>query len=79
METTAGSKLLISGWWGTARHFNYFGDWLMALAWSLPCGKCLLFFQKSVVDFHYAEVIIFLLVARISNTCHLFSFVSSYD
>ncbi|KAG0205239.1 erg24, C-14 sterol reductase [Mortierella sp. GBA30] len=38
METKAGSKLLINGWWGTARHFNYFGDWLMALAWSLPCG-----------------------------------------
>lgn len=40
METKTGSKLLISGWWGTARHINYFGDWLMALAWSLPCGKC---------------------------------------
>ncbi|KAF9972801.1 erg24, C-14 sterol reductase [Actinomortierella ambigua] len=38
MDTAAGSKLLISGWWGTARHINYFGDWLMALAWSLPCG-----------------------------------------
>ncbi|KAG0293594.1 erg24, C-14 sterol reductase [Dissophora globulifera] len=38
METASGSKLLISGWWGTARHINYFGDWLMALAWSLPCG-----------------------------------------
>ncbi|KAK5814483.1 ERG4/ERG24 ergosterol biosynthesis protein [Linnemannia elongata] len=38
METKTGSKLLISGWWGTARHINYFGDWLMALAWSLPCG-----------------------------------------
>ncbi|KAF9099786.1 erg24, C-14 sterol reductase [Mortierella sp. GBA35] len=38
METGTGSKLLISGWWGTARHINYFGDWLMALAWSLPCG-----------------------------------------
>ncbi|KAF9156954.1 erg24, C-14 sterol reductase [Actinomortierella ambigua] len=38
METASGSKLLISGWWGTARHVNYFGDWLMALAWSLPCG-----------------------------------------
>ncbi|KAF9915376.1 erg24, C-14 sterol reductase [Lobosporangium transversale] len=38
METASGSKLMISGWWGTARHFNYFGDWLMALAWSLPCG-----------------------------------------
>ncbi|KNE54127.1 hypothetical protein AMAG_00129 [Allomyces macrogynus ATCC 38327] len=38
METAAGSKLLISGWWGRARHINYFGDWLMSVAWSLPCG-----------------------------------------
>lgn len=43
METATGSKLLISGWWGTARHINYFGDWLMALAWSLPCGKFCIF------------------------------------
>ncbi|CAO3572174.1 unnamed protein product [Mortierella alpina] len=38
IETESGSKLMISGWWGTARHFNYFGDWIMALTWSLPCG-----------------------------------------
>ncbi|KAG0262016.1 erg24, C-14 sterol reductase [Mortierella polycephala] len=38
LETGAGSKLLINGWWGTARHINYMGDWMMALAWSLPCG-----------------------------------------
>ena len=38
METQSGSKLLISGWWGTARHINYFGDWVMAWAWCLPTG-----------------------------------------
>ncbi|KAL1916720.1 uncharacterized protein VTP21DRAFT_5424 [Calcarisporiella thermophila] len=38
IETKTGSKLLISGWWGVARHINYLGDLLMALAWSLPCG-----------------------------------------
>jgi protein-S-isoprenylcysteine O-methyltransferase Ste14 len=38
METEAGSKLLISGWWGKARHINYTGDWLMGLSWCLPCG-----------------------------------------
>ena len=38
METEAGSKLLISGWWGMARHINYTGDWLMGLSWCLPCG-----------------------------------------
>ncbi|KIM78549.1 hypothetical protein PILCRDRAFT_824465 [Piloderma croceum F 1598] len=36
--TASGSKLLTSGWWGRSRHPNYFGDLLMALAWSLPTG-----------------------------------------
>ncbi|KIJ64380.1 hypothetical protein HYDPIDRAFT_154843 [Hydnomerulius pinastri MD-312] len=36
--TEKGSKLLTSGWWGRSRHPNYFGDILMALAWSLPTG-----------------------------------------
>ncbi|KAI8609167.1 ergosterol biosynthesis ERG4/ERG24 [Chytriomyces sp. MP71] len=38
MKTASGSKLLISGWWGVARHINYTGDWIMALAWCLPTG-----------------------------------------
>jgi protein-S-isoprenylcysteine O-methyltransferase Ste14 len=38
MQTESGSKLLISGWWGVARHINYTGDWLMGLSWCLPCG-----------------------------------------
>ncbi|KAI9262688.1 ergosterol biosynthesis ERG4/ERG24 [Sporodiniella umbellata] len=38
METQSGTKLITSSWWGKARHINYFGDWLMALSWSLPCG-----------------------------------------
>ncbi|KAK7061207.1 glycosyltransferase family 2 protein [Favolaschia claudopus] len=36
ITTELGSKLLTSGWWGRCRHPNYFGDLLMALAWSLP-------------------------------------------
>ncbi|KAJ7880741.1 ERG4/ERG24 ergosterol biosynthesis protein [Mycena olivaceomarginata] len=36
--TESGSKLLISGWWGRSRHPNYFGDFLMALAWSFLTG-----------------------------------------
>ena len=35
--TARGSLLLVSGWWGMARHMNYFGDLLMGLAWCLPC------------------------------------------
>ncbi|KAL4065495.1 ergosterol biosynthesis ERG4/ERG24 [Scleroderma yunnanense] len=38
ITTERGSKLLISGWWGVSRHPNYFGDLLMAFAWSLPTG-----------------------------------------
>lgn len=38
LKTKRGTNLLISGWWGIARHINYFGDWLMAWAWCLPCG-----------------------------------------
>lgn len=32
------SKLLTSGWWGTARHMNYTGDLLFSLSYSLACG-----------------------------------------
>ncbi|KAL7268992.1 erg24, C-14 sterol reductase [Rhizina undulata] len=38
IETKSGSRLLITGWWGIARHINYFGDWIMAWAWCLPTG-----------------------------------------
>lgn len=38
LTTEKGSKLITSGWWGRSRHPNYFGDILMALAWSLPTG-----------------------------------------
>ena len=38
IETSSGSKLLISGWWGTARHINYLGDWIMAWSYCLPTG-----------------------------------------
>jgi protein-S-isoprenylcysteine O-methyltransferase Ste14 len=36
IETAAGSKLLTSGWWGTARHINYLGDWFMSWSYVLP-------------------------------------------
>ena len=38
MDTAAGSRLLVSGWWGTARHINYLGDFIMAWSYSLPTG-----------------------------------------
>jgi hypothetical protein len=30
LKTERGTQLIVSGWWGIARHINYFGDWLMA-------------------------------------------------
>jgi Delta14-sterol reductase len=38
INTKTGSKLLVSGWWGRARHINYLGDWLMSWAYCLPTG-----------------------------------------
>ncbi|KAI1859523.1 uncharacterized protein JN550_012041 [Neoarthrinium moseri] len=38
IETKTGSRLLISGWWGVARHINYLGDWIQGLPYSLPTG-----------------------------------------
>lgn len=38
IRTARGSLLLTSGWWGMARHINYFGDLIMALTWCLCCG-----------------------------------------
>jgi delta14-sterol reductase/lamin-B receptor len=38
IETGRGTRLLASGWWGLARHANYLGDLMMALAWCAACG-----------------------------------------
>lgn len=38
LRTATGSRLITSGWWGTARHINYLGDWLLGLAACLACG-----------------------------------------
>jgi delta14-sterol reductase len=49
IETASGSKLLISGWWGTARHINYFGDWIQSWAYCLPTGIAGYLIQHSSV------------------------------
>lgn len=36
ITTSTGSKLLVTGWWGRARHINYFGDWLLSWSYCLP-------------------------------------------
>lgn len=35
---TVGGRLLVSGYWSWARHSNYLGDILLAIAYSMPCG-----------------------------------------
>lgn len=47
LKTQRGTALLVSGWWGLARHTNYLGDLMMALAWCLACGF------SSIVPYFY--------------------------
>lgn len=58
IQTASGSKLLISGWWGMARHMNYTGDLLMGLAWCLPCGV------QSIIPYFYFVYFTTLLLHR---------------
>jgi Delta14-sterol reductase len=60
METSSGSKLLISGWWGTARHINYLGDWFMSWSFVLPTGLAGYVIRRTVLpdsDGHFAHVV----------------------
>ena len=49
LPTARGTRLIVSGWWGVARHVNYLGDWLMGWAWCLPTG-----FQSIIPYFYVA-------------------------
>eukprot|EP00241_Pyramimonas_parkeae_P006341 CAMPEP_0114241128 /NCGR_PEP_ID=MMETSP0058-20121206/9472_1 /TAXON_ID=36894 /ORGANISM="Pyramimonas parkeae, CCMP726" /LENGTH=424 /DNA_ID=CAMNT_0001353643 /DNA_START=11 /DNA_END=1285 /DNA_ORIENTATION=+ len=63
LKTESGRQLMISGWWGISRHINYFGDWLMGLAWCLPCGA-------QPVAFFYAIYFAVLLIHRDGRDGH---------
>jgi len=58
LETKNGKKLIISGWWGLARHINYTGDWMMGWAWCLPCGF------GSIIPYFYVAYFGTLLIHR---------------
>ncbi|XP_022772402.1 delta(14)-sterol reductase-like [Durio zibethinus] len=53
-----GGKLLASGYWGLARHYNYLGDYLLSLSFSLTCGF------SSPVPYIYPICLIVFFVSR---------------
>lgn len=53
-----GGRLLISGWWGFARHFNYTGDIILGISFSLPCRF------NSIVPWVYPIYLTILLIQR---------------
>jgi delta14-sterol reductase len=38
IETKAGTRLLVSGWWGVSRHINYLGDWTQSWPYCMVTG-----------------------------------------
>lgn len=57
IKTPKGS-LLVSGWWGKARHINYLGDIILGVSYCLPCGV------RSVLPYIYPIYLTLLLVHR---------------
>ena len=39
LPTERGTKLIVSGWWGIARHINYTGDWMMGWVGGEGAGR----------------------------------------
>jgi protein-S-isoprenylcysteine O-methyltransferase Ste14 len=67
IRTEKGSKLLITGWWGIARHINYFGDLIMALAWCMTAGT------QDIIPYFYVIYFTILLIhrdLRDDHNCH---------
>lgn len=58
IATARGTKLLVSGWWGIARHANYLGDLMMGLAW------CLATMARTTLPYFYFIYFVILLVHR---------------
>ncbi|KAL0478864.1 ergosterol biosynthesis protein [Acrasis kona] len=48
LNTKAGSKLLIDGWWGIVRKPHYSADIVMALLWGVCCG-----YQHAIPYFYF--------------------------
>merc|ERR1712224_838252 len=58
LNTARGTKLIVSGWWGIARHINYTADWIMGLSWCLVCSF------DHVIPYFYAIYFAILLIHR---------------
>jgi protein-S-isoprenylcysteine O-methyltransferase Ste14 len=58
LETERGTRLLLSGYWGMARHVNYLGDWMIALSFGLCAGF------GSIIPYFYPIWFALLLVLR---------------
>ena len=55
---TKKSKLLLSGFWGLARHMNYVFEIMLATSWSLPA------LRYGILPFLYVFFLVILLVHR---------------
>ncbi|KAJ1753729.1 erg24, C-14 sterol reductase [Coemansia sp. RSA 1821] len=64
ITTESGSKLLVSGWWGMARHINYTGDWFFGLAQCLAAG-----YDTPMVYFFSAYFLVLLLHRNHRDEC----------
>lgn len=56
IQTQRGTRLLVSGFWGVARHANYLGDLMMGLAWCLTTG-----FARVLPYFYFIYFVILLI------------------
>ncbi|KAJ1958382.1 erg24, C-14 sterol reductase, partial [Linderina pennispora] len=64
ITTESGSKLLVSGWWGMARHINYTGDWMFGLAQCMATG-----FDTPMTYFFSAYFLVLLLHRNYRDEC----------
>ncbi|KAJ2708132.1 erg24, C-14 sterol reductase [Coemansia sp. IMI 203386] len=64
ITTKSGSRLLVSGWWGMARHVNYTGDWFYGLAQCLATG-----FGTPMTYFFSAYFLVLLLHRNYRDEC----------
>jgi len=70
LKSTKTSLLLASGFWGVARHFQYFFELMAAWSWCLLANP----FQNGIIPLFYAAFLTSLLIDRAkrdSNKCHL--------